>query len=223
MDEDPAPDSERNDEKPALHPEPDPALLEPPVNRTPRSRSARVARPWEALERLDRQWVDLTPLEKLPGPVTALAITTFEDPDGWDYLSAMTGALPDEVAAACGAWLEAQLAADATVVGRSHRPTVELVPAGRLWYVVRAVADFIFVVDGPGFLTPLAAAIAASRRYEAELRRSLEQDSRRVDSAAAAEAEPAPESRPSKSASDTAGTDVPGNPGNPGPPDAEGA
>lgn len=222
MDEDSAPGSERNDESPPPDPEPDPAPLEPPVHRPPRFRSAQVARPWEALERLDRQWVDPMPLEKLPGPVTALAMTTLEDPEGWDYLTAMTGALPGEVAAACEAWLEAQLAADATLVGRSHRPTVELVPAGRLWYVVRAVADFIFVVDGPGFLTPLAAAIAASRRYEAELLRDLEQDSQRDDSAAAAEAERAAESRPSQSTSDTKETDAPSNPDDPASRDAEG-
>lgn len=216
MDEDPAPDSATNDESPPPHPEPDPALLEPPVHRPPRFRSAHVARPWEALERLDRQWVDPTPLEKLAGSVTALAMTTVEDPEGWDYLSAMTGALPGEVAAACGAWLEAQLAADSTFLGRSNRPTVELLPAGRLWYVVRAVADFIFVVDGPGFLTPLAAAIAASRRYEAELLRDLEQDSQRDDSAAAAEAERAAESRPSQSTTDNAETDPPGDPASPG-------
>ena len=54
------------------------------------------------------------------------------------------------------------------------RPRVELVPAGRLWYVVRTIADIIIVIDGPGYPTPLAAAVAASRRYRAELLHTLE-------------------------------------------------
>ena len=211
MDEDQAAASERGGE----NLESDPAYLKgASSDRTTPSRSPRVPRPWEALERLDRQWVDLTPLEDLPGPIAALAMTTPEDPAGWDYLTAMTGALPEEVAAACGAWLEAQLAADATVLGRSHRPTVELVPAGRLWYVVRAVGLFIVVVDGPGFLTPLSAAIAASRRYEAELRRSLETGPRDLESAAGEVEHTA--------GIDTAESDAPGKRDDPAPPDGRG-
>ena len=99
---------------------------------------------------------------------------------GWDYLGAVSGALPREADEACAAWLEAQLAADATRLGRRFRPTVELVPAGRLWYVVRSVGEFICVVDGPGFPSPLTAAIAASRRYQAELRRDHDPDKGRA-------------------------------------------
>ena len=34
--------------------------------------------------------------------------------------------------------------------------------------------DIILVIDGPGFLTPGAAAVAAARRYNAELLHTLE-------------------------------------------------
>ena len=148
-----------------------PTDADAPADLPRHSRSARLLRPWEALEQLDRQWADPTPLRDLPEPIAALALTTTDDPFGWDYLGAISGALPHEVGDACAAWLEAQLAADATMLGRRFRPTVELVPAGRLWYVVRSVGEVICVVDGPGFPSPLTAAIAASRRYQAELRR----------------------------------------------------
>ena len=137
-------------------------------------RRSGIQRPWEALEQLDRQWEDLTPIAGRTGSITALALTTDGDPRGWDYLGALTGAPPNETAAACEAWLEAQLAADAASLDRTLRPHVELVPAGRLWFVVRTIADIIVVIDGPGFLTPRTAAVAASRRYHAELLRALE-------------------------------------------------
>jgi hypothetical protein len=146
----------------------------PEVDRPTRRSGYRESRPWEALERLDRQWADHTPIAQVDGPIATLALTTADDPRGWDYLAALMGAGPRETAAACAAWLEAQLAADAVALGRAIRPRVELVPSGRLWHVVRTVADLIIVIDGPGFLTPLAAAIAASRRYHAELLRALE-------------------------------------------------
>lgn len=202
MDEDLTSDPQSRNEPP-LPLEPDPAPMGgSSSDRNPRTRAARVPRPWEALERLDRQWVDSEPLAKRSGRVVTLAMTTSWDPDGWDYLSAMTGVSSDEVARACAAWLEAQLAADATLIGRSIRPTVALVPAGQLWYVVRTVAGFILVIDGPGFLTPLAAAIAASRRYEAELLGSLERDGRRQDDAAAADSEDRAGSPPSPTPGD---------------------
>lgn len=193
MDDETTGDSEADEGAPTGDPEPDPAHAEEPADPPRQSRAARVLRPWEALERLDRQWVDPTPLGKLPGPIAALALTTTDDPLGWDYLGAVTGALPREVGDACAAWLEAQLAADATMLGRTFRPTVELVPSGRLWYVVRSMADFIFVVDGPGFLSPLAAAIAASRRYLAELRRDHDLETKHAAAATAAEDEGSPE------------------------------
>lgn len=147
-----------------------------------RPRTPRILRPWEVIERLDRQWEDRTPLRELPRPIDALALTIPDDPRGWDYLGVLTGASSRETANACAAWLAAQLAADAVALGRAVRPRVELVPAGRLWYVVRTIADVIVVIDGPGFATPLAAALAASRRYRAELLRELERE-RRADSA----------------------------------------
>jgi hypothetical protein len=127
----------------------------------------------EALERLDRQWEDRTPLHEMARPITALVLTTDDDPRGWDYIGALVGSPPDETARACASWLEAQLAADAISLGRAVRPRVDLVPAGRLWFVVRTVADMIIVIDGPGFLTPIAAALAASRRYQAGLLQAL--------------------------------------------------
>lgn len=148
----------------------DEAVAEP----TLRMRRPRILRPWEALRDLDRQWEDPTPLAESTKAITALALTTDGDPRGWNYLEALTGASLDETVAACEAWLEAQLAADAAVLGRALRPRVDLVPSGRLWFVVRTVADIIIVIDGPGFLTPRAAAVAASRRYEAELLGALE-------------------------------------------------
>jgi hypothetical protein len=98
----------------------------------PRGRSHGPA-PWEALERLDGQWEDRTPIEQLQQPVATLALTTYDDPRGWDYIGALVGASPREVARACEAWLEAQLAADAIALGQSLRPRVNLVPSGRLW------------------------------------------------------------------------------------------
>jgi hypothetical protein len=133
------------------------------------ARRPQTLRPWEALERLDRQWEDGTPLPDRRGALDALVLTDPVDPEGWDYLGALTGAQPRAVARACAAWLEAQLAADAGLVGRALRPTVALVPAGRLWHVVRLVGERILVIDGPGLPTPRAAAVAAARRYRAEL------------------------------------------------------
>ena len=177
--------------------EPQATDADAPADRPRHSSSSRPIRPWEALEQLDRQWADPTPLRDLPEPILALALTTTDDPFGWDYLGAISGALPHEVGEACAAWLEAQLAADVTMLGRRFRPTVELVPAGRLWYVVRSVGEFICVVDGPGFPSALTAAIAASRRYQAELRRDHDPDKGRdpdptpaVDTDAPVEAAP---------------------------------
>jgi hypothetical protein len=134
-----------------------------------RARRGGTLRPWEALERLDRQWEDPTPLRERTSMVAGLGLTVPEDPEGFDYLGALTGAPPRAVAGACAAWLEAQLAADSGLLGRAVRPTVALVPAGRLWHVVRLVGDRILVIDGPGLPTPRAAVVAAARRYRAEL------------------------------------------------------
>ena len=158
---------------PPDQPQPDPPTVDSPADPPRRSRSPRILRPWEALERLDRQWVDPTPIDQRERAVS-LALTTPDDPRGWDYLGAMTGASAREIADACAAWLEAQLAADVTRLGRAYRPTVELLPLGRLWYVVRTVESLVVVIDGPGLPSPLAAASAAARRYGAELRRDLQ-------------------------------------------------
>lgn len=152
---------------------PEPAT-ETGTERLVRPRRPRTLRPWDALERLDRQWEDRTPLGKSREPVTSLALAVPEDPFAFDYLGTLTGASRRKVAEACSIWLETQLAADALELGRILRPTVELVPAGRLWYVVRTVADAIVVIDSPGFISPLTAVVAAHRRYRAALLAELE-------------------------------------------------
>lgn len=98
----------------------------------------------------------------------SLVLTVPEDPRGFDYLGAM-GTSEAEVRVACQAWLEAQLAADALELGRAVRPVVALIPAARLWFVVRLVLGAIVVFDGPGYLTPGAAVAAARIRYRALL------------------------------------------------------
>jgi hypothetical protein len=150
----------------------------------------RVLRPWEALELLDRQWEDRTPVPERRGSLGALCQTVPEDPEGWDYLGAMTGAPAREVALACGAWLEAQLAADATAVGLALRPRVYLVPAGGLWHVVRGVGPVLLAFDGPGLPTPGAAVLAAARRYRADLARDAARRAEAVLPAEPGAAEP---------------------------------
>ena len=175
MDETSAADDSPEKPQPG-EPPPQPPTADPPADPPRRWRwPKRILHPWEALERLDRQWVDPTPIDQRERAIT-LALTTPDDPRGWDYLGAMTGASAREIADACAAWLEAQLAADVTRLGRAYRPTVELLPLGRLWYVVRTVESLVVVIDGPGCLSPLAAASAAARRYGAELRRDLQPD-----------------------------------------------
>jgi hypothetical protein len=43
------------------------------------------------------------------------------------------------------------------------------VPLGRAWHVARAAGSAIWVIDGPGWPTPIAAVSAARRRYRAAL------------------------------------------------------
>ena len=42
-------------------------------------------------------------------------------------------------------------------------------PLGRRWYVIRAAGSVIWVIDGPGWPTPIAAVSAARLRYRAAL------------------------------------------------------
>ncbi|HLX33820.1 MAG TPA: hypothetical protein VKR30_01110 [Candidatus Limnocylindrales bacterium] len=132
----------------------------------------------EALERLDRQWEDRTPIRER-SDVSALGLTVPEDPTAFDYLGAM-GVAMREVVEACQTWLEAQLAADALDLGRRFRPVVALVPAGRLWHVIRMAFGRVVVIDGPGYLSPVAAVRAARIRYRAlladEVQRHREED-----------------------------------------------
>lgn len=136
-------------------------------------RRPRILRPAEALDRLDAQWADPRPL-KARNDLTGLVLTVPEHPLAFDYLGAM-GVTGREVADACESWLDAQLAADALELGQLARPTVALVPAGRLWFVVRVVLDILTIIDGPGYLSPVAAVVAARRRYRALLQAPSEQ------------------------------------------------
>lgn len=134
----------------------------------------RILRPVEALDRLDTQWADRRPIEGRDD-LTGLVLAAPEHPLAFDYLGAM-GVTSREVANACQGWLDAQLAADTLELGRAVRPTVALVPAGRLWFVVRIVLDAIVIIDGPGYPSPVAAVIAARRRYRALLLAEAERD-----------------------------------------------
>jgi len=128
----------------------------------------RALRPLKALERLDRQWESSEPIGSASS-LTTLELTVPEDPQGFDYLGALSGDAPATVATTEALWLEAQLGADALAFGRLVRPTVALVPLGRAWHVVRAAGSVIWVIDGPGWPTPFAAVSAARLRYRAAL------------------------------------------------------
>jgi hypothetical protein len=145
---------------------PDPAA--DPTSEAPDRPRRRALRPLEALERLDRQWESSEPIGSASS-LTSLELTVPEDPRGFDYLGALSGDAPATVATTEALWLEAQLAADALAFGRLVRPTVALVPLGRAWHVARAAGSAIWVIDGPGWPTPIAAVSAARRRYRAAL------------------------------------------------------
>jgi hypothetical protein len=155
---------------------------EPPESETPRPAfdlggrpsSRRILRPWQAIEFLDRQWVDAPPFGKPARSIVSLVLTVDEDPRSFDYLGALTGASAREVASACALWLEAQLAADALSIRRVLRPMVELIPAAHLWFVVRSTGSHVLFIDGPGYPSPLTAVRAARVRYLASLQRQLE-------------------------------------------------
>jgi len=148
--------------------EADEATPSEPAIPSPDRPRRRALRPLEALERLDRQWENQEPIGSASS-LTSLELTVPEDPRGFDYLGALTGDAPATVATTEALWLEAQLAADALAFGRLVRPTVALVPLGRAWHVVRAAGSVIWVIDGPGWPTPIAAVSAARLRYRAAL------------------------------------------------------
>jgi hypothetical protein len=151
----------------------------PPADR-PRA-VPHVLRPIDGLEYLERQWVTALTLADWHGSLATLALTVDEDPFGFDYLGALIGAPAREVAATYAAWLQAQLAADALRLGRAVRPRVELVPVGRLWYVVRNVPHVLAVLDGPGYPSPRAALRAARLRYRAMLEAEIREGAEAAD------------------------------------------
>ena len=148
--------------------EADEAAPSEPAIPSPDRPRRRALRPPEALGRLDRQWESSEPIGRASS-LTTLELTVPEDRQGFDYLGAMSGDAPATVATTEALWLEAQLAADALAFGRLVRPTVALMPLGRRWHVVRAAGSVIWVIDGPGWPTPIAAVSAARRRYRAAL------------------------------------------------------
>jgi hypothetical protein len=148
--------------------------------------------PWEALNKFDRQWEDPTALV-LRRHIEAIALVPANDPRRWDYLTAISGDSEDETAAVRLAWLEAQVAADAVSLGRITRPRVMLVPAARMWHVIREVGDLVVSIDGPGWPTPYAAVQAATRRYHAELLRVLAGGDDGVDRDSAGEVDADPD------------------------------
>jgi hypothetical protein len=156
------PTSEADADPDAASPASEPAIPSPDRPRR------RALRPLEALERLDRQWESSEPIGSASS-LTSLELTVPEDPQGFDYLGALSGDAPATVATTEALWLEAQLAADALAFGRLVRPTVALVPLGRAWHVIRAAGSAIWVIDGPGWPTPIAAVSAARLRYRAAL------------------------------------------------------
>jgi hypothetical protein len=183
------------DGPPAAEPDPaaDEARPSEPAIPSPDRPRQRALRPLEALERLDRQWESQEPIGSASS-LTSLELTVPEDPRGFDYLGALTGDAPATVATTEALWLEAQLAADALAFGRLDRPTVALVPLGRSWYVIRAAGSAIWVIDGPGWPTPIAAVSAARRRYRAALLAEIAAETDETDKEAIPPA-PAPADR----------------------------
>jgi hypothetical protein len=173
--------------------EADEATPSEPAIPSPDHPRRRALRPLEALERLDRQWESSEPIGSASS-LTSLELTVPEDPRGFDYLGALSGDAPATVATTEALWLEAQLAADALAFGRLVRPTVALVPLGRAWHVVRAAGSVIWVIDGPGWPTPIAAVSAARRRYRAALLAEIAAERNEADEEAIPPA-PAPADR----------------------------
>ena len=96
-----------------------------PADRPRHSRSARPLRPWEALEQLDRQWVDPTPLRDLPEPIAALALTTTDDPFGLGLLGCRLGGV------ATRGRRGLRRVARGTARGRRHEARAEVPTDGR--------------------------------------------------------------------------------------------
>ena len=107
-----------------------------------------------------RQW--RTP-GRPSGDVHVLVRTTPEDPDGLPFLD-LLGVEPPAVEDAWAVWDGAQLASDATALGRALRPLVSLVPAGGRWFVARSMGH-TSLLEPIDHATPSAALHAAEVRY----------------------------------------------------------
>jgi hypothetical protein len=75
------------------------------------------------------------------------------------------------------------------VTGQDDDPHATLVPAGRLWFVVRLAFGSLVLIDGPGYLTPTAAVKAARVRYRALLLAEVERAASRASAPDDVEAE----------------------------------
>lgn len=121
----------------------------------------RPRRPEERLCAVYRQW--LTP-GRPEGDILTLVRTTDGSPDGLPYLGLLG---VDRFAAgdAWEAWADAQLASDATPLGRVLRPIVALVPFGGRWTAGRSF-DGHCSLEPIDHATPAQALSAALARWE---------------------------------------------------------
>lgn len=156
------PDQQPGDEAtPDADPEPtdpvgsedDDAGVDTPDDRTvlgPEGRLAAVYRQWRTQGRPT-------------GTCCVLVRTTPEDPDGLPFLE-LLGVEDGAVDDAWSIWDHAQLASDATPLGRATRPLVALVPAGGRWIAGRSVGR-LCLLEPIDHETPAAALRAAEVRY----------------------------------------------------------
>lgn len=97
------------------------------------------------------------------GTCRVLVRTTPEDPDGLPFLE-LLGVEDDAVDDAWSVWDRAQLASDATPLGRATRPLVALVPAGGRWIAGHSMGR-VCLLEPIDHETPAAALRAAEVRY----------------------------------------------------------
>lgn len=120
-------------------------------HRTPEHRLAAIYRQWHAPGRPT-------------GTFVSLVRTLTADPEGLPHL-ALLGVKPSAVDAAWSAWDRAQLASDATPLGRAARPLLALVPWGGRWIAGRSIGRTC-LLEPTSHRTPAGAIRAAETRFE---------------------------------------------------------